>query len=98
MRVKGHTLMAKKKVIVIASVRKIRSDLKARQAQAAKVVKAVKSGKKVTSVPMKHAGKPPLQIAQRLEKQLTQAIALMDDICGDNILTNPFGFGGGADS
>jgi hypothetical protein len=82
--------MAKK--IVIASVKKIKSDLKVRKLQAGKVVKALKSGKKAKVVPMKHAGKPALAIAQRIEKELDEAIALMDDICGDNILSNPFVF------
>ena len=82
--------MAKK--IVIASVKKIKSDLKVRKLQAAKVVKELESGNKAKTVPMKHAGKPALTIAKKIEKELDQAIELMDDICGDNILTNPFTF------
>ncbi|HET9371295.1 MAG TPA: hypothetical protein VFO19_13640 [Vicinamibacterales bacterium] len=80
----------KTKIIVIASVKTIKAGLKARRAQATTLVQALESGKKAKKVPMKHAGTPALKTARMIEKSLGEAIQLMDDVCGDNILSNPF--------
>ena len=83
---------AKKKTtsgtLLINSVGPIRKLLTARKTQASKVVAALKGGKKAKP-PMKHSG-PALAVAKKIEEQLGEAIQLMDDICGDNILSNPF--------
>jgi hypothetical protein len=75
---------------LIRSVKKIKSDLKKRKQEADKLVKALEKGPKSVTLPMKHAGKPPLATAKRIQKQLADAANAMDDICGDNQLANPW--------
>lgn len=74
----------------IRSVRKIKEDLIVRKKQADKLVKALEKGPSSVTLPMKHAGKPPLATAKKIQKQLADAADAMDDICGDNQLANPW--------